>query len=440
MTRETKLGLVIGAGIILLIGIVVSDHLSVAQKHDTPPSTGFVDTSSNVLTPPAEMRRTTPMSTDGNTTTGTPGGAGTPAAPGGLADPLAARALDAQSTRTDFGTGSGVTPGRGDAARGLPTESIGLFDPPPVTGGGAVLPPGNTITLPGGHGVAEVSSVIHTVKAGETLWDIARKYYSDGNKWTLIATANKDALAKQGAMREGLKLAIPPGNGPGNGPGTPGVRPPTDVDTTAGKTITVQAGDTLSKLAARHLGSANRWQELFKANSDQLKSEKQQLKIGMVLRLPGAKATAETSHNLTSDQPKPAPGTGILSGSGSGTNTYTVQQGDSLYTIAKKTLGSVSRWQEIKAANKATLGGSDKLQIGQKLMIPSAPAKANTGLDITTTPPTRTHDKTPAATVTTLTPAPVPSVGPTALPTSSTTGTALLLDELPARMEEQPKL
>ena len=45
MTKETKMGLLVGLGIILAIGIVVSDHMSVANRQ-TPPimtSTGQQD-------------------------------------------------------------------------------------------------------------------------------------------------------------------------------------------------------------------------------------------------------------------------------------------------------------------------------------------------------------------------------------------------------------
>lgn len=42
MTRETKVGLLVGMGIILLIGIVVSDHLSKVQQQ---PPANFTDMS-----------------------------------------------------------------------------------------------------------------------------------------------------------------------------------------------------------------------------------------------------------------------------------------------------------------------------------------------------------------------------------------------------------
>ncbi len=54
---------------------------------------------------------------------------------------------------------------------------------------------------------------------------------------------------------------------------------------TAGKTYTVKAGDTLSKIAKEHLGDGNAYMKIFNANSDQL-SDPDQIKPGQVLKLP----------------------------------------------------------------------------------------------------------------------------------------------------------
>ena len=51
------------------------------------------------------------------------------------------------------------------------------------------------------------------------------------------------------------------------------------------RTYTVQAGDTLSKIAREHLGSANAYMKIFEANRDQL-SDPDKIKPGQVLKLP----------------------------------------------------------------------------------------------------------------------------------------------------------
>jgi nucleoid-associated protein YgaU len=55
----------------------------------------------------------------------------------------------------------------------------------------------------------------------------------------------------------------------------------------AGKTYTVQSGDTLSKIAKEHLGDANAYMKIFNANKDQL-TDPDKIKPGQVLKIPTA--------------------------------------------------------------------------------------------------------------------------------------------------------
>ena len=49
---------------------------------------------------------------------------------------------------------------------------------------------------------------------------------------------------------------------------------------------------------------------------------------------------------------------------------HTVEKGDTLSAIAKKTLGSANRYMEIFEANKPMLSHPDKIYVGQTLRIP----------------------------------------------------------------------
>jgi len=68
---------------------------------------------------------------------------------------------------------------------------------------------------------------------------------------------------------------------------------PTGSNATAGtatpasgnETYTVQAGDTLSAIAKKFLGSANAYMDIFNANKDQL-SDPDKIKPGQVLKIP----------------------------------------------------------------------------------------------------------------------------------------------------------
>jgi nucleoid-associated protein YgaU len=54
---------------------------------------------------------------------------------------------------------------------------------------------------------------------------------------------------------------------------------------TSGRSYTVKAGDTLSKIAKEHLGDANAYMKIFNANKDQL-TDPDKIKPGQVLKLP----------------------------------------------------------------------------------------------------------------------------------------------------------
>lgn len=108
------------------------------------------------------------------------------------------------------------------------------------------------------------ATVLHRVAAGDDLWSLAEHYYGEGTQWRQIAAANAalgaDPLA---ALVAGTDLAIP------------------DPVTL----VTVQRGDTLSKLALRHLGDADRWPEIQVLNQGRI-ADPDEIDIGWVLRLP----------------------------------------------------------------------------------------------------------------------------------------------------------
>jgi nucleoid-associated protein YgaU len=67
--------------------------------------------------------------------------------------------------------------------------------------------------------------------------------------------------------------------------GAPAAAPVGTSGASAGRTYTVQPGDTLSKIARDHLGSANAYMQIFEANKDQL-SDPDKIRPGQVLRIP----------------------------------------------------------------------------------------------------------------------------------------------------------
>ena len=133
------------------------------------------------------------------------------------------------------------------------------------------------------------------------------------------------------------------------------------------ETYTVVAGDNLTRIAARFMGSGDRWDELLEANADQL-SRPEQLRAGMELRIPGrssADAPAAASGDRGTASPPPAAPT-----DSAGPRTYTVRAGDNLTRIAAQALGSGGRWDEIFEANRDQLDSPNALVEGQVLRLP----------------------------------------------------------------------
>jgi LysM domain len=53
------------------------------------------------------------------------------------------------------------------------------------------------------------------------------------------------------------------------------------------QTYTVQAGDTLSKIAEKFYGDANQWRQIYDANRNVIGGSPEQIQVGMVLTIPG---------------------------------------------------------------------------------------------------------------------------------------------------------
>lgn len=49
----------------------------------------------------------------------------------------------------------------------------------------------------------------HVVVSGDNLWNLAKKYYGDGSKYTKISNANKDKIKNPSLIYPGQKLVIP---------------------------------------------------------------------------------------------------------------------------------------------------------------------------------------------------------------------------------------
>jgi nucleoid-associated protein YgaU len=112
----------------------------------------------------------------------------------------------------------------------------------------------------------------------------------------------------------------------------------------APKTYKVKKGDTLSGIAQKQLGKADRWPELFVLNRARIR-HRDRLTVGQVLTLPGATPI------------KPTP------------TLYKVKRGDTLSGIAERKLGAAARWRDIVTLNRDILADPDEITPGQVLVL-----------------------------------------------------------------------
>ncbi|MBB6431155.1 LysM peptidoglycan-binding domain-containing protein [Algisphaera agarilytica] len=238
--------------------------------------------------------------------------------------------------------------------------------------------------------VAGGTTYIHYVQAGQTLAEIARQHYGNPEFAAAIAQTNPTKVDREGQVRAGARLEIPPLGSPvfsrlfqpvheehaikvdGVIPALPDrpAGPTVEVASSNVKEIEVQPGDTLSELASEHLGTSKRWRELIEANRDQLETAAD-LRSGMTLRLPEGSASVAATQTKT-DTPSRAVTPTVSQKKATPRTTYTVQAGDNLTRIAARELGDGERWDDLLEANRDQLESPELLQVGMVLKLPTA--------------------------------------------------------------------
>jgi nucleoid-associated protein YgaU len=76
-------------------------------------------------------------------------------------------------------------------------------------------------------------------------------------------------------------------NDPAGSPDFSSVQGGSSTTAPGGRTVTVKSGDSLSKIAKRELGDANRWTAIYEANKDKIKNP-DLIHPGQVLTLPSS--------------------------------------------------------------------------------------------------------------------------------------------------------
>ncbi|MEM8835622.1 MAG: LysM domain-containing protein [Planctomycetota bacterium] len=278
MTRESRLGLIIGFVLVLVVGVLISDHFSAAGRAEVArvdpgsvrtPDSVFASPQRSIAllpSPPIEETRPAPVEP-----------------PRDRPRPMPRFQQTLEPTR------EALADGANEIFRSVTDEVREALDD--LRNGRTPRAAAEVDDAPGviemGQPPSRAGVETYRVQPGDTLWSIAERFYDDGRLHTELAAYNDGRIVPGGGLRVGATILVP-----GKGQLLSGARPqpaesPRDVPATSKpRTYTVQPGDTLSVISQRLLGTSTRWDEILALNSEQLDAP-EDLRVGMELRLPG---------------------------------------------------------------------------------------------------------------------------------------------------------
>ena len=163
----------------------------------------------------------------------------------------------------------------------------------------------------------KIPALNYTVKKGDDLKSIAKKYFGARSKWKMIYDVNKDVIPASKQLKAGVRLVLP-----------------VPVVCTV---HTVKKEDNLGKIAQKYYGKESKWKKVFQANKNKI-YKSYRMKIGSQLHIPAM--------------------------------TCTAKKGDDLKSLSKKYYGTNSKWRQIYDANRDVIPTSKKIKAGVTLVIP----------------------------------------------------------------------
>lgn len=340
MTREHKLALIVGFSLILVVGMLLSDHLSKARQAQiasvtpaetrvadavVPPPADPLDSLASLPPPPAGPVPTDPLvQPPASFVAADPGVQASPLSkPQTPVDPIpmdsmiqtaAAEAPQEDGLIATIQQSGGYIrrDASGNIIFGLPSaaETSRVAEAPAGTdrsapyrneaAAAATKREPNRILAKNEPAVETIRT--HIVKKNETLFEIAKKYYGNGNTWRELARYNNIA-DRNGLVRAGDKLRIPEkeallGRDTASSqkqttpPAAPSAKPSPAKSREAAPakpgrielaTYTVKRGDTLGDISMKVFGTSKRWREIATLNKIK---DSDNIEAGMVLKVP----------------------------------------------------------------------------------------------------------------------------------------------------------
>lgn len=304
MNREVKLALILGTSLVLIVGVLISDHFSGARRAALE-GVGEEGLASGFEFVPQQEREMERLPDPGDV-------AAVPAttAPASATD---TRAIDRPveqpaQTLADSGDaplelemgrppqpGSALADGVQRIIAAAEREGLRIIDLNGAPTAGQTdrtlsrereqvaaredTPPAET------HAQEPRRDVrLYKVQADESLWSIAEREYGDGALYVKLIAFNKDRLMADGQVREGTNIILPTRAELDAGELRPAAaRGAVKAPAAKARTYKVEKGDTLGTIAERLLGTSKRWREIVELNKLE---DPDRLLVGATLKIP----------------------------------------------------------------------------------------------------------------------------------------------------------
>jgi len=285
MTREHKLALILGFSVVLVVGVLISDHFSdatVAQLEDLTDESTIMSVA-DTRQEPQPIEQTHATASPRNNT---------------IPDEFLIDGEPQAQTTSAIANPSVFTSGR----EGLLNKLQSAWDKAQTMD----LAPAAELDIAGAHPEStlpeptivahaietnpsradrSIPTKTHRVMEDESLWAIAQQHYGDGALYGKLAKFNSDRIADDNSIRIGVVLQIPPKHIlTGERPAQRNMTASRPVSSSS-RTYTVREGDTLGEIAQRQLGSSRRWTEIVKLNDIE---DPDVVPVGTKLKLPAA--------------------------------------------------------------------------------------------------------------------------------------------------------
>lgn len=361
MTRETKIGLLVGLAFIILFGIILSEKGT--GRNDqliTPPIAAYKSVVNLIppTTPPApQLSKGTKDQVVDRLTMSDPTVKLTDQAPMGIvnpAKPAAPRTVEPapepqhqeESLREAAPNLKKLlppTPVRGVTRSPVPAAN------PPVTDVVAATPKPpveETLTVVEETGTEQplAETQVHTIKAGETLASVCRQYYPGHAYQMLQRVQELNKITKPTKLMVGQTIKIPPLD--------KALAAKSSKEAPAAQEkVYALASDLLVPVDGIPAGTLDETKSKTLVGTDKAAASEVEEKV-TTAKKPSAKA-------------KPT------------AKTYVVQDKDSLFKIARRVYGSEKAWTKIYEYNKKAIPNPRNLKSGLKLRLPPIPSAAD---------------------------------------------------------------